>query len=137
MAVYATPAEYAAWLYPDDEEPTPPAGATRALRAASGRIDELLIAAVYDVDEDGLPADADTLAALRDATCAQADYQRASGDVNSTGAAGQWSSVSIGSASLSRGQAAGCGTASAPKYSSEAYGILQRAGLVPNEAWIR
>jgi hypothetical protein len=131
VAVYATEAEYAAWL-----GTAAPAGSTRALRAASGRVDELLIAAVYDVDEDGMPTDEAHLAALRDATCAQADYQRAVGDPNSVGAAGQWASVSIGSASLSRGQAAGGGTASSPKYSSEAYGILQRAGLIPREPWI-
>lgn len=130
--VYATEAEYATWL-----GTTAPAGSARALRAASGRIDELLITAVYDTTAEGMPTDADVVEALMEATCAQADYQRAIGDANSTGAAGQWSSVSIGSASLSRGQAAGGGTASPAKYSSEAYGILQRAGLIPNEAWIR
>jgi len=133
--VYATPEEYAAWLAPEAEAPTPPAGAARALRAASGRIDELLIAAVYDTDEDGKPTETAHIEALRDATCAQADYQQATGDPYSTGATGQWASVSIGSASLSRGQAAGGGTAGASTYSSEAEGILQRAGLVPHEPW--
>jgi hypothetical protein len=135
--VYATPEEYAAWLYPDDEAPVPPAGATRALRAASGRIDELLLTAHYDTDTDGKPTDADVAEALMEATCAQADYQKGIGDANSTGAPQQWASVGIGSARLSRGQAAGGGTAGASKYSSEAAAILQRAGLIPAEPWAR
>lgn len=127
--VYATEAEYATWL-----GSAAPAGSARALRAASGRIDELLIAAVYDTDEDGKPTDSAHIEALRDATCAQADYQQSSGDPYSTGVSGQWASVGIGSVSLSRGQAKGGGTV-VPTYSSEAEGILQRAGLIPHEPW--
>lgn len=132
--VYATPEEYAAWLTPDVATPVPPAGAARALRAASGRIDELLIAAVYDTDDDGLPTDTDVAEALKEATCAQADYQQTTGDPYSTGAAGQWASVGIGSVSLAKGQVKGGGTV-VSTYSSEAEGILQRAGLIPHEPW--
>lgn len=130
--VYATEAEYADWL-----GTAAPAGSERALRAASARIDEMLVSAVYDTDEDGKPTAAADIEALMEATCAQADYQRGIGDPYSTGAPQQWASVKIGSASLSRGQSAGGGTSAAPRYSSEAFGILQRAGLIPNEAWIR
>lgn len=137
--VYATPQEYADWLHPETAPgtETPPAGAERALRAASGRIDELLISAYYDTDAAGLPTDADVAEALRDATCAQADYQAGIGDKNSTGTAGQWGSVKLGSASMARGSTAGGVTKTPSKYSSEAYGILQRAGLIPSEPWVR
>jgi hypothetical protein len=129
--VYATEAEYATWL-----GTAAPAGSARALRAASGRVDELLITAYYDTDDDGAPTEADVIEALMEATCAQADYQRAIGDASSTGAPRQWASVGIGSARLSRGQSTGGGTASPGKYSSEAYSILQRAGLIPTEPWV-
>lgn len=130
MPVYATSVEYAAWL-----GTAAPAGATRALRAASGRVDEMLIASVYPVNASGAPTEAAHIEALRDATCAQADYARAIGDQYSTGGQ-QWASVKIGTAALTRGTGSGGGTTAASKYSSEAFGILQRAGLVNQEAWV-
>ncbi|MGH8881004.1 MAG: hypothetical protein ACRD0P_27225, partial [Stackebrandtia sp.] len=73
MRVYASPDEYADWL----GAAAPPAGAAQALRTASLRVDELLTSAVYAVDGDGYPAQAEHVDALRDAACAQAAYARA------------------------------------------------------------
>lgn len=44
----------------------------RVLARASHVIDRALTAAIYEVDVDGMPTDDTVLAALRDATCAQA-----------------------------------------------------------------
>ncbi|MEU6858830.1 hypothetical protein AB0B28_08155 [Glycomyces sp. NPDC046736] len=132
--VYATPEEYAEWLAAGGTPSAPPAGAQRALRAASGRIDELLTTAYYETDADGRPVKADVVEALMEATCAQADYQRAIGDRNSTGAQ-QFASAKIGTASVTRGQATGGGTKTASPYSAEAASILRRAGLIPGEPW--
>lgn len=124
---YATPAEYAEWLGKD----TAPAGAERALAEATIVVDELLITAVYDVDDAGVPTDTDVLAAVRDATCAQADYARGTGDPYSTGAAGAWSSVKVGSASLTRGGGGGSGgAAGGGRYSPTATSLLRQAGLL-------
>lgn len=125
MRVYATPTEYAAWLGLD----TAPAGADGALRTASLRVDQLLIASVYDTDIDGYPADTVKRQAVRDATCAQAAAARSAGDSTGTGVS-VYSSVSAGSVSLSKdSRAPAPGTPTAT--SSDAYAILQQAGLVP------
>lgn len=128
--VYATPAEYAEWLNPGNPG-TPPAGAERALRAASRRIRTMTMSACYETDETGAPTNPDILAAFMEATCAQADYARGIGDKNDTGAALAWGAVKLGSASMSRGQAPGGGTEQPSPYSGEAYTILQQAGLIP------
>lgn len=129
MRVYATEAEYAAWLGLDEA----PAGAVQALRTASLRVDELLIGAVYPV-EDGLPTEQVHIDALRDATCAQAAHAKASG-VGDQGDAPVYSEVQIGSAKLKRATAQELPGAGG-KYSDEAWSILQLAGLVPAEPWI-
>ncbi|MFK0289938.1 hypothetical protein ACIQU6_05530 [Streptomyces sp. NPDC090442] len=128
--VYATPEQYAAWT----GEPAPE-GAERLLARASEDVDSALLTAVYPVDEDGDPTQATIAAALRDATCAQVEYQLAAGD-DGTGAAGQWDSVSIGPVSLSgrSGRSAGSsGVDLAPR----ADRILRRASLEPGQvfAW--
>lgn len=51
----------------------PPEDLSRILERASELIDDYLRTAVYDVDDDGMPTDADTIAVLRDATCAQVE----------------------------------------------------------------
>ena len=59
-------------------------------------VDQALLTAVYDVDEDGLPTDPDHVAALRDATCEQvAAWEAASED--GTGSSDQFDDVQIGS----------------------------------------
>lgn len=98
MRIYATLADYQTWL-----EDTPPAGSSRALRMASTVVDEMLRAAAYATDTLGMPTDATVIAALRDATCAQAEYARASGDAASVGA-GAVSAFTIGGVSVTKGQ---------------------------------
>lgn len=128
--VYATTADYATWL-----RSAPPSSSRRALAAASRAVDELLLTAVYDVDTAGLPTDADVIVALRDATCAQAEYAKASGDTNLVGAA-MYHSMQIGSVNLTRGYTA-AGSSAPGRYSPVAWSILHRAGLTNGEpaAW--
>lgn len=130
MRVYATTMEYAAWLGLE----TAPAGATQALRTASLRVDELLLSAVYETDAAGKPTETKHIEALRDATCAQAAHVRAQGDPEGDGAS-PYKSVSFGSVSLTRA-APSDGSGSTAVYSSDAYSILQMAGLIPSEPWI-
>lgn len=78
---YATAADLAA----SDFLPaglTAPVGAdaARLLSRASRMVDSLLRRAVYDVDADGLPTDTGVIAAVRDATCAQACWWLETGD---------------------------------------------------------
>lgn len=120
--VYATTADYANYLHA-----SPPQRSRRALWTASMNIDNMLLCAVYDVDDDGMPTDPEVIAAMRDATCAQADYAKTIGDPNGVGAS-QYHSVSIGSASLARGYNQK-GSAAPGRYSPIAFEILQRAGL--------
>lgn len=124
---YATPQQYADWLGVD----TAPAGAERALAEASLVVDEVLLTAVYDVDDAGMPTAAKVVEALTEATCAQADYGKTTGDPNNTGAAGAWSSVKVGSASLTRGGGGGAGgAAGGGRYAPQALAILWKAGLI-------
>ncbi len=130
--VYATEAEYADWLGLDD----PPAGAATALRRASMVVDEMLFGAVYDVDDDRLPTDTDVAEALRDATCAQAEYGRTTGDASMVGAAGI-TTVSLGSLSYTKAATGTAATTSGGngRWSPTAWGILQRAGLTGATPW--
>ncbi|WP_327368727.1 hypothetical protein [Streptomyces sp. NBC_01217] len=126
--VYANPEQYTAWT----GQPAP-AGVERLLARASQDIDTALLTAVYDTDSTGTPTDPDIVATLADATCAQVEYQQATGD-DGTGAAGQWDSVSIGPVSMSgrraRPQAAG-DLDLAPR----AGRVLAAAGLLPGVIW--
>lgn len=119
---YATVAQLTAWL-----DPTPvPDDAERQLDRASQLIDRATVAAVYDVT-DGTATDADVLQALADSTCAQVAWWMATGD--ELGDVGRWTSVSIGSASLSTG--GGSGGGSTRRLAPAAAEILVTAGLVP------
>ncbi|MDJ1136218.1 hypothetical protein [Streptomyces iconiensis] len=126
--VYATPEQLTAWT----GTPAPP-GAERLLARASEDVDDALLTAVYTTDEQGMPTHPGTVQALADAACAQVEYQLATGD-DGTGAAGRWSSVSIGPVSLS-------GRRDEPRSTSDvdlaprAARALKRAGLVPGVIW--
>lgn len=129
--VYATTADYAWWL-----RAAPPTGARRALAAASREVDGMLLCAVYDVDADGYPTDPDHIVALRDATCAQADYAAGQGDPYGVGS-DRITSVSLGSLSYSRA-APPAGQTAAPRWSQTALDILSAAGLTghePRDRW--
>lgn len=122
---YATEAEYAEWLGLEEA----PAGAATALLRASRMVDQMLISAVYDVDDDSLPTDVAVAEALRDATLAQAEYARANRDASMVGAV-QATQVSIGSLSYTRASGtAGTAGGGAGRWSPLAWQILQQAGL--------
>lgn len=74
MAAYADIDDLETFL--DESAPDVPseAVATRMLLRASELVDDYIRTAVYDVDDDGDPTDADDIAALRDATCAQVEF---------------------------------------------------------------
>lgn len=133
--VYATTTDYANALHA-----APPAGARRALLEASRVVDEMLITAVYDTDDDGLPTDAAVIRTLRDATCAQAEYARATGDDNATGVAdGGIQTFSLGKLSVTRGktpgQSGGADSGLPAHWSPAAYRILAAEGLTTTEPW--
>lgn len=128
--VYATTTDYANALLA-----APPAGARRALLAASKVVDEMLLTAVYDVDDDGLPTTAAHIIALRDATCAQAEYAKRTGDANSVGA-GAISAFSIGPVQVTKGTPSGATRSPLPAHwSPGAYRELSQAGLTGHEPW--
>ncbi|PSJ29824.1 hypothetical protein B7P34_04750 [Streptosporangium nondiastaticum] len=127
---YSTPEQLSTWLG------TPaPSDAERLISRASEDIDSALLTAIYPVDEDGDPLDPRIAQALADATCAQVEYQLATGD-DGTGASGTWDSVSIGPVSLSgrTGRSAG---SSGVELAPRADRALRRAGLSPGRiyAW--
>jgi hypothetical protein len=122
--VYATTTDYAKWL-----RKAPPAGARRALAAASRDVERMTVTAVYDVDSAMMPTDAKVRAAMRDATCAQADHNRANGDPYGIGGP-RIQSAGIGKVNITR-------AAPLPiaRYSADAWQILQDAGLTNGELW--
>jgi len=126
--IYATPEQLTAWT----GQPAPP-DAERLLARASEDVDDALLSAVYDTDALGMPTDAKIVAALADATCAQVEYQQATGD-DGTGAAGRWDSVSIGPVSLS-GRTSGPQAAGDVDLAPRAHRALKRAGLLPGVIW--
>ncbi|MGZ9931963.1 hypothetical protein ACXNSR_19050 [Streptomyces sp. NC-S4] len=119
--VYATPEQLAMWM-PDDD-------AARLLARASADIDDALLTAVYDVDEDGDPTDPEIVTALANASCAQVEYWLASGD-DGTGAGARWDSVSIGPVALT-GRRPGPRDASGVDLAPRAYRALRAVGLLP------
>lgn len=121
---YATPEQLAAWT----GQPAP-ADAERLLARASEDIDSALLAAVYPVDDVGNPLDAEIQIALREATCAQVEYQLAAGD-DGTEAVGQWDAVSVGPVSLA-GRSTRTSTTGGVELAPRADRILRRAGLTP------
>lgn len=126
MRVYATTGDYADSPYTS----VPPADldVRRLLLVASGRIDEMLIASIYETDSVTLlPTDTAVIAALRDATVAQAAYQAEIGDPYGLGV-DQYQSVAIGGVNLGRSYT-GAGGSVPGRFSAEAARILSAAGL--------
>ncbi|WND36925.1 hypothetical protein RI578_22725 [Streptomyces sp. BB1-1-1] len=126
--VYATPEQLTAWT----GQPAP-ADADRLLARASEDVDDALTTAVYVTDTAGMPTEPKIVQALADATCAQVEYQQATGD-DGTGAAGRWDSVSIGPVALS-GRKDGPATAGDVDLAPRAHRALRRAGLLPGVIW--
>ncbi|GII84596.1 hypothetical protein Ssi03_25860 [Sphaerisporangium siamense] len=121
---YASTTDLANWL-----KAAPPLNAQALLEGATRFLDNrVLLAAVYDINLDGMPTSTTVIKALRDATCALATWWHAQGiegeDANSV-----YTTVSIGSASFTRTPGAG-GAPSDPRMSREAAEILAGAGLL-------
>ena len=106
---------------------TRPSNLNALLRRATLDINSLLIAAVYD------STDADTLAALAEAACEQADFLRSQGAAD--GQRSPYSTMSIGSVSLGKNKIT---DDSVGTFSSRAFQILADAGLTgsaPTTGW--
>jgi hypothetical protein len=129
---YATTGDLAGYL-----GAAPPAGARRLLVQATRRVDELLIAAVYRVDQDGMPTDPDVAAALRNATCAQAAWFEETGDEQGSGIAERYSSVRIGNVQLAGpGEGSSSSSSSDGRFAPDAVRILRLAGLLNGHPWV-
>lgn len=98
LPVYATTTDLTDgdWLDAGDV----PGDAAALLRRASRRIRRLTRTAIYSVDAEGAPTDQDVANTMRDATCALVAYWVDTGDP--TGASAAYSSMGIGTASLTR-----------------------------------
>lgn len=125
---YATSGDLADYL-----GTAPPAGARRLLVQATRRVDELLIAAVYPVDGDGMPTDPRVAEALRDATCAQVAWFVELGDEQGSGAAERYSMVRIGDVQLSGGSAS---AGADGRFAPDTVRILRGAGLLSGHPWV-
>ncbi|EFC80246.1 hypothetical protein [Parafrankia sp. EUN1f] len=125
--VYATPADYR-----QVTGQVPPGDVVRKLSDASELVDDLLVGAVYDVDEDTeLPTDPKVARALMRAVCQQVRWWALTGDPH--GVTTAFPSMSIGSVSLSRGGGAASGgvPTAADRMAPEAFTTLRAAGLLP------
>ena len=122
---YATEPEFTAWLNPE----LLPNGAARLLRDASLEVDEMLLTAHYRVDHDGNPVDPKIVEALRDATCAQADYRDEHGDEAAIIQGDE--TLSLGILSLGGRKGSASKEAGLPQHSPQAVRILRLAGLIP------
>lgn len=123
---YATSTDYANKL-----RAAAPLGVEPLLERASQVVDQALLTAVYPVDDDGLPTEADHIAALRDAVCEQVAAWLQVGE-DGTGASGEYQDVQIGSVRLGRGTSsggAGGGGSAATRLAPQAWTALQQAGL--------
>lgn len=127
--VYATAADYLAYCNGVITD--------TLLKQASLRVDELIIGAVYETDSNDQPTDPDIIDALREATCAMAQWMNEQGDTTGTGgsSSGTLKSASIGSASWSYGDSPTTGrqltTSSGLLVAPVAVSVLRVAGLLP------
>ncbi len=122
---YATAPEYADWLGIE----TAPDGAARLLRDASLEVDEMLLTAHYRVDHAGMPVDPSVVEALRDATCAQAEFRAEYGD--ELEALNQGESIKLGPLSFGGAFSSGPSPAPLPRFAPKALRYLRLAGLIP------
>lgn len=114
---YATTSDLGEWL---DPEPVP-SNAARLLEQASDDLDEVLIGAVYDVD------DPDVLAVLKAACVRQVHWLMERDD--ETGANSDVQSMTVGQRSFTR-RAVGSAAGAAPRIGPRAAQKLRNAGLL-------
>lgn len=122
--LYATTQDFENWTgvmpAPDNTE--------LLLRLAGIEVDAMLLTALYDTDGQGMPTDPAVVTALRDATCAQAQWTDETG--NTTGAASYVRSLSLGSFSMAGGGGGAGGGGMAPAASPVTRKILASAGIL-------
>jgi len=123
---YATLTDLAAWLGTE-----PPPGSQKRLIRATAKLDSLLIGSVYPVDEAGLPTDMTDIVALRDATCAQAEWLVEIGDVSGVGVSSWWKPVSTKATAAPKPRELGKDNPARQEYAPAVFDILQGAGLMP------
>lgn len=91
--IYATTTQLANKL-----QAAPSLDAVRQLAEASKALDDALLTALYDTDDDGMPTDQDVIDAFAEAVCYIIEWWGETGD--EVGADGGWTSVSAGPVSL-------------------------------------
>lgn len=126
--VYATSGEYETYT-----GATAPASIGQLLADASRMLEARVFRLCwYEADETtGMPTNAFVLAAFSDATCAQAQWFDEVGD--STGAAGAgWTSLSLGSASMSRSGPVSGDASPAREIAPKAWDALTGMDLTPD-----
>ncbi|MEU8195236.1 hypothetical protein AB0C10_15795 [Microbispora amethystogenes] len=119
MPTYATAQDYA-----DYAGSSGPADIERRLARASERIDELLVQAIYETDDQEFPVDPKLREAVTKATCAQAAWVLAVGD--EFGTASAFKDVTMGTVRLTRAD----GEGASPRYAQDAVSILHQAGFL-------
>lgn len=122
---YASEDDFKAYLAPDPV----PEGAARLLRDASLEVDDMLLTAIYHVDHDDMPTDPKVRAALRDATCAQAEFRAEYGDELEAISDGE--AISLGPIRFGGKSSSGVSVESMPKHAPKALRHLRLAGLTP------
>lgn len=126
---YATTAEYDTYVGAGQ-----PSVTDALLGRASGIIDELLIGARYAIDTaTQMPTDPLVIAALVEATCAQAQWMDATGDTTGVGDVVEVDSASIGSVAFS-GQSRASLPIRLPSgrlAAAGAFAALRVAGILP------
>lgn len=127
---YASTTQLAVYLGPGEPIPDDAEG---KLGRATVRIDRLLLAAVYPVDEDGEPTDVAHQTALAEAVCELVAFWLDMGD--ETGFLAGGGSASVGSISLSRSGGKG-GNVGGLWVPAHAIAILQNAGLWGHAPWV-
>lgn len=130
MRQFATTEDLTAW-YAAGSGDTPVNSPEHLLRLASAHINRATRLAVYDIDDTtGMPTVTALIDALRDATCAQAEYLDDLGDLNGTDMSG-FKSLSLGSFSGTK-EDRGSVNPPAYQYAPLAREILVDAGLIGN-----
>ena len=130
--VYATYADYQASPYGKAEAAE--ADVVAGLAIASRDIDDLLLTACYDVDEDDMPTDTDVAEAIREATIAQCSYGiDPSADLADGALPAGVASVSAGSIAITIAKPAAEIRVRGVVYSPRAWSLLRGAGLTGRE----
>jgi hypothetical protein len=123
---YATSAQYETYT-----GQTAPADIVARLARASRFLDSQVFRLCwYEVDGDGYPANTIVAEAFADAVCAQVQWWAETGD--ELGTAGQWSSVSIGSVSLSGSSSGSGGSSTGRTVAETALEALRSPDLTPD-----